>query len=274
MKLGPEAMAKLRQRSRRNMLKWLAQRPTKRLDGLNGSGRQSKIMAARSVEHILAAVDPDYQTKHTRVPRWINRRRLRTDIDNCGMWYRVDLLRNDPELGRQRLQRLQQFSRLASALYGRLNDKAGELAFTLAAQPFPLPLEEREDDDGEPPPTLPVLKQGLEALARFANAELLRGINSGPLGSDDMAPGVALIGVYLPQIYKKWFGEDARRGHTFSNSSEEPTGQANSPFIRFAEAVLRDLDIRSTHGSHFSRETISSYLRQARASPKRHPAAG
>src|SRR5262245_46035763 len=71
----------------------------------------------------------------------------------------------------------------------------------------------------------------------------------------DGSPLENLLGVLLPDVFRRHFNRSARV------SRNPDTGKLNGPYIRFAEQVCAEFDIRC------ERETVASAMRRHRAKP-------
>src|SRR5215207_1612042 len=117
------------------------------------------------------------------------------------------------------------------------------------------------------------LCHGLARLARVAVREVSREVEIKTGEAESIRPLTSptapwpqernafhwLIGVELVGIFERHFGRRAAPGRSHNDYTGE-TGEANSPYIRFAHAVLADLGIKSNRGKLYSRETIAREL--------------
>jgi len=222
--------------------------------------RETRLAAAikrANVEHILDAVG----RKH--VPDFINRRRLREDIDNIGKIARTYADLDDDRLSRNRLKRLQEVERTARKLRSQLSDEDGRWVRQKLGPGFPLGEGEFRRKRKDRAPSISGLMFGSARLARLARRERGRSSPYAPVPQDRSAPEW-LIGVHLPEIYHRYFLKPPGVGRSH-DPINELSGEANSPYIRFAEAVLTELGITTNRGAPYRRETISREFQRARS---------
>ncbi|PVE25954.1 hypothetical protein DC522_01560 [Microvirga sp. KLBC 81] len=223
-------------------------------------------MKAANVDHILKAVG------RMHIPRTINRRRLREDIEWAGsLWDTLNEL-DSRGLWSGRVHRLKDIEMAARRLRSLLSNDTAWLQQVIGQQ-FPLGEGAMRGKRRDPAPSLRGLVVGLARLARITNRARGQTKPEAPLRQDKSA-AEWLIGTHLPEIFEQHFQQQARIARPRSHHGEkEITGKANSPYIRFAEAVLNELGIKSTHGGPYSRETILKVFQQTRsgAKPRRKP---
>ena len=248
-----------------NMRRWIRERSVEK-NGKSG-GRPGhicadKIKKAANVEHILQAVEPSYEKKDRPqfVPKHVNRRRLRNDLSNLSRHFAIRSRLDDKAAAGRRQKRAFQISRAATDLLGRIEDADGQYVF------------DRFEASGFPPDvyldatSLPTL---LRALIRAADAETTASNEYGPaVMRFDRSPAVWLIGHRLPEIYERWFRRPAGVARAHDAYTGE-TGEASGPFLRFADAVLRDMAVHGRQGEPFRPETIATYYREAGGIPRR-----
>jgi hypothetical protein len=174
-----------------------------------------------ALKRILKAVGSKF------IPANLDRDGLRADIQLAAWWW-MQITGEKSGLARLRLRRLQDIRRAAEELK-RLLEEDAQSGLALSKYPF----------TGSDPPTI------LNQLINYANRVLepLDGTQTWPKGSAfDWVMGS------LMETYSRYF----QRKAGISRLGRKVKG----PFIRFAEAALRELKIFND-GTAYSRETIA-----------------
>jgi len=283
----------------------------RRRNGLRPHECQEQIVERADVEAILAAVEPGYLEKKRPqyIPRWINRRRLREDINACLRRFHLHEFVDDDALGNNRLKRLEQFTRLADDLLRFMGsdcrreelaaipvaederDPAGRVALDLVA-PYFHASEGWPGDDGSDDPSVSLygLQQGLLRLAIASQSVLKAPVRDGEgnivVGADGEPirayqprallkqprnAGADLVGRHLPRIFERWFGCKAGAGRPHPDG-EPSKSTADTPFVRFAVAVLKDLNGQDRSIPVYTPNTVETLFHTAqRGESKRGP---
>ena len=247
--------------------------------------RQKSTCRRHAEWHLAQAnesAEVDVIVTAVRLKHRLSPRRLRNDIRWANTHYRTRADLGSDARWRERCERLRDVEKLARKLREKLSDETGEWVRHRISGSFPLGegaprVRKHRRAAGyrsrDPAPSLYALCHGLARLARVAVREVSREVEIKTGEAESIRPLTSptapwpqernafhwLIGVELVGIFERHFGRRAAPGRSHNDYTGE-TGEANSPYIRFAHAVLADLGIKSNRGKPYSRETIAREL--------------
>ncbi|RWP64145.1 MAG: hypothetical protein EOR07_16290 [Mesorhizobium sp.] len=242
-----ELLADLHERSRTNIKIWRKMRR-------EGIDCRMKIREQAAVDGIVSAVDDNLRQRRPRgkpqtVLKWLNRRRIRREIDGAIQGYRtfeaVGLSQPWTARVRRGEEIIATLERFAT-LHGR-DARKGKA------------LKNRDDaaiwwDARLPRALIANLRSGfqeIDLIRETISPEIAAGQGrrraSIFIGSETALQW--LIGERLASIYERWF----RR---------KTTNQPNSAYVTFVQAVLDDAKIKNRNGTPISSETIFTYRKQ------------
>lgn len=237
-------MVELHKRARSNIKTW---RKLRR----QGIDCRTKLCEIAAVDKIVFAVESSLRQRHKpqTVSKWLNRRRLRLDIDRAIQGYGTFQALGKPQPWTARLKRGNEIVaaiHTVSALFGR-DGESGEV------------LSNRDD------PSIWYDKQVSRALVANFRSALLKVERIKETISPELEVGIGrqsasaflgpenpiqwLVGERLAYIYERWFGR-------------KTTNQPNSAYGAFVQAVLGDAKIMNRDGTPLSAETIFIYRKQ------------
>ncbi len=205
-----------------------------------------------NVDHILDAVGLEH------VPKWINTRRLREDINMAGVLAASLAELDSSRTWRERVERLEKIERTARRLRRLLSDDVGRWAQQELGQVFPLGEGGLRRQRRDPAPSVTGLVFGLARLARAARRKREQTTPDAPWRQDESVSDW-LLGRHLPKIYERWIRRPAGRSRTFKADN----GKADGPYIRFACLVTNEL------GYQYSEETVVKALSNIKSGAKR-----
>ncbi len=231
---------------------------------LLAEARLAQAIKQADVEHILDAVGREFVRKR------INRRRLRRDINEAAVDASVYAWLDSSRQRREFADHFEEIERTARHLRKLLSgSNAGKLARLNFRFSFPTREGNLRRKRVDRAASMEGLVIGLARLARVARQERNRIPIDAPMPRERNAREWLIV-EYLPRIFERYFGREAKIGRAH-NYIEGTTGKANSPYIRFASAVLNDIGIVTTRGKPYSPETISREFQRVRsgARPRR-----
>jgi hypothetical protein len=155
---------------------------------------------------------------------------------------------------RERTKRLSQVAAAATTLRELLSDDEGRwVAERLAPQYSSV---EGASFEG--------FVAGLAQLELLAKSELSSGrTNAKAPWRQERSPFEWLAGEKLPKIFEKHFAQEA--GYTKDAHQDGAAAKADSPYIRFAIAVLEGLGVKLRDGRPYAQDTIAKALADARS---------
>ncbi len=182
-------------------------------------------------------------------------------------------------LAKARRQRLRNIAKAARNLKELLTDETGAWVEHQLRSFFPLfegeprPMRSRNTIPRktriDPAPSLGGLKHGLARLGRTAAREAHRR-RPGAIWRQERNAAEWLMGVELPLVFERWFRRKPVPGRPHRPASKakpghpgrgESWGKADSPYIRFAKAAMKEAGIISNRGTLYDTESISGAMK-------------
>lgn len=238
---------------------------------------RSVIRQQADVESIVAAVESAF------IPRWLNRRRLRLDVERVFRRY-VVLEHVGPKQPRDQLRRayagLAYHARRIRELFD--DERIGIELLQELVPSFPAYSgQPREGGGCEKAPSLAVLQAGLRRLERRTTvrsakaAGFLRGSNKKKKNRSRRQQSALdwLLGQGLRLVFERWFQQQrpvhVSQSRTIVSGEDDINSPPTGAYIDFALAVLQDKNLKNSDGSPISRGTVYVAVRTAQAAEKR-----
>lgn len=289
--LGEREASAAKERTHRRSIDYIRLAGCQRQSGMTRSEYWQRTADSANVEQIICAVGLTRKNGPL-VGKWLNRRRLREDIQDAFDTYKLHQLADDKVLGKLRRERLTQIEKLSSQILhvlsptqspvrdGERGKDASTIALGLLAPYFPAyegqffesPQVDNIPENERGTASLTGLIAALTRLERAARelkdekdteSDALV-IASGAIARQPQNAADALVGRYLARVYEKWFHHSAGGGRPSTGAGRESSASANGPYIRFVIAVLADWENQGLQAPTYTADSIAKMLERSR----------